>query len=149
MRGTAGNRTVMGERIRVLVADDHRLFAESLTIMLEVEPSIAVVGQAADGREAVALAAILCPDVVVMDLDMPVMDGIEATAGVRRSAPGAKVVIVTGSRDHRDAERAREAGAAAYVPKEASVEQLRETVCEVGSCVGSPAEARRQLRRSA
>jgi DNA-binding NarL/FixJ family response regulator len=149
MRGIAGNRTTMGERIRVLVADDHRLFAESLTIMLEVEPTIEVVGHAADGREAVALAAILRPDVIVMDLDMPVMDGIEATAGVRRSAPGARVVIVTGSRDDRDAERALEAGAAAYVPKEASVEQLRETVCEVGSRGVSLAEARRPLRRSA
>jgi DNA-binding NarL/FixJ family response regulator len=139
----------MGDRIRVLVADDHRLFAESLTIMLEVEPRIEVVGCAADGREAIALAAILCPDVVVMDLDMPVMDGIEATRGVSRSAPGAKVVIVTGSRDERDAERAREAGAPAYVPKEASVEQLRATVCEVGSRVVSLAQVRRRLRRSA
>ena len=139
----------MGERIRVLIADDHRLFAESLAIMLEVEPSIEVVGYAAEGREAVALAAILSPDVVVMDLDMPVMDGIEATRGVTRSAPDAKVVIVTGSRDERDEVRAREAGAAAYVPKGASVEDLRDIVCEVGSPVVSLADARRQLRRSA
>jgi DNA-binding NarL/FixJ family response regulator len=139
----------MGERIRVLIADDHRLFAESLAIMLEVEPSIEVVGYAGEGREAVALAAILSPDVVVMDLDMPVMDGIEATRGVGLSAPGAKVVIVTGSRDERDEVRAREAGAAAYVPKEASVEDLRAIVCEVASPVASLADARRQLRRSA
>jgi DNA-binding NarL/FixJ family response regulator len=139
----------MGERIRVLVADDHRLFAESLTIMLEVEPRIEVVGYAADGREAVALAAILSPDVVVMDLDMPVMDGIEATVGVRRSAPGAKVVILTGSRDERDAERARQAGATAYLSKEASVERLRETVCEAEGWAVSPGQARPELRRSA
>jgi DNA-binding NarL/FixJ family response regulator len=81
---------------------------------------------------------------------MPVMDGIEATRGVVLSAPGANVVIVTGSRDERDEARAREAGAAAYVPKEASVEDLRDIVCEVGTTrVVSLADARRQLRRSA
>jgi DNA-binding NarL/FixJ family response regulator len=128
----AANDQYMAPRIRVLIADDHRLFAESLTLMLEVEQEIEVVGYAADGREAAALAAILDPDVVVMDLDMPVMDGIAATVAVGRSAPGASVVIVTGSTDPRDAARARAAGAAAYVPKEASVETLRETVCMIG-----------------
>ena len=123
----------MDERIRVLLADDHRLFAESLKLMLEADGAIVVVGIAADGREAVALAAILEPDVVVMDLDMPVMDGIEATAGVVASAPDSKVVIVTGSTEPRDAVRARVAGAAAYVPKDASIECLRETVCEVAA----------------
>jgi DNA-binding NarL/FixJ family response regulator len=120
------------ERIRVVIADDHRLFAESLRLMLEVEQEIEVVGYAADGREAVALATLLAPDVVVMDLDMPVMDGVEATSAVHRSAPGVSVVIVTGSTDPRDAVRARAAGAAAYVPKEASVEALRETICAIG-----------------
>jgi DNA-binding NarL/FixJ family response regulator len=124
-------RDPIGERIRVLIADDHRLFAESLKLMLEVEQEIDVVGYAADGREAIALSAVLRPDVVVMDLDMPVVDGLDATAGVCAGAPGTAVVIVTGSTDPRDAERARAAGAAAYVPKEASVELLRETVCAV------------------
>ena len=124
-------REPLTERIRVLIADDHRLFAESLKLMLEVEQEIDVVGYAADGDEAIALSAVLRPDVVVMDLDMPVMDGIEATVGVRGASPGTSVVIVTGSTDPRDAERAQAAGASAYVPKEASVELLRETVCAV------------------
>ena len=132
MRGVHANDEQMSGRIRVVIADDHRLFAESLKLMLEVEQEIDVVGIAADGREAVALATLLDPDVVVMDLHMPVLAGIEATAEVRRSAPGVSVVIVTGSTDPRDAARARAAGAAAYVPKEASVEDLRETVCMVG-----------------
>lgn len=131
--GRAGNRTRMDDRIRVLLADDHRLFVESLKLMLEVDGTIVVVGLAADGREAVALAAILRPDVVVMDLDMPVMDGVEATIGVGKSAPDTKVVIVTGSTDSRDAVRAQVAGAAAYVPKDASIERLRETVLEVAA----------------
>ena len=131
------------ERIRVVIADDHRLFAESLRLMLEVEQELEVVGYAADGREAATLARLLHPDVVVMDLDMPVMDGIEATSAVRRSAPGVSVVIVTGSTDPRDAERAGAAGAAAYVPKEASVEELRETICMIGR---APLE---HVRRSA
>jgi DNA-binding NarL/FixJ family response regulator len=129
------------ERIRVLIADDHRLFAESLTLMLEVEQEIEVVGYAQDGHEAVALSAILRPDVVVMDLDMPQLDGVEATIGVRRSAPGVHVVIVTGSTDPRDAARARAAGASAYVPKEASIEQLRETVSMVGRASLAPARS--------
>jgi DNA-binding NarL/FixJ family response regulator len=130
-------REPLTDRIRVLIADDHRLFAESLKLMLEVEQEIDVVGYAADGGEAIALSALLRPDVVVMDLDMPVMDGIDATAGVRAAAPGTAVVIVTGSTDPRDAQRARAVGAAAYVPKEASVELLRETVCAVAP---SPAQ---------
>ena len=136
----AANDLHMDDPIRVLIADDHRLFAESLKLMLEVEQEIEVVGYAADGREAVALAALVRPDVVVMDLDMPVMGGVEATAGVRRSAPGVSVVIVTGSTDPRDAVRARAAGAAAYVPKEASVELLRETVCMVGRAPSVPTQ---------
>ena len=122
----------MSERVRVVIADDHRLFAESLKPMLEVEDEVEVVGYAADGREAIALVALLEPDVVVMDLHMPVMDGVAATAKLRRAAPAVSVVIVTGSDDPRDAERARAAGAAAYVPKATSVEELRETVCSVG-----------------
>ena len=122
----------IAEPVRVVIADDHRLFAESLKLMLEVEQEIDVVGCATDGREAVELAARLEPDVIVMDLDMPVMGGIEATTAVRRWSPGVAVVIVTGSTDPRDATRARAAGATAYVPKEASVEDLRETICAIG-----------------
>jgi DNA-binding NarL/FixJ family response regulator len=136
--GDRAARDPIGERIRVVIADDHRLFAESLKLMLEVEQEIDVVGYAADGGEAIALARLLRPDVVVMDLDMPVMDGVEATRGVCGSSPGTSVVIVTGSNDPHDAQRAKDAGAAAYVPKEASVELLRETVCAV-----APSPARR------
>jgi DNA-binding NarL/FixJ family response regulator len=136
------------ERIRVLIADDHRLFADSLTLMLEVGGEIEVVGQAADGREAAALAAILRPDVVVMDLDMPLMDGIEATGLVRRSSPRTRVVVLTGSRDPDDERRAREAGAVAFLHKDTSIDTLCDTVCDVARPV-VPLERARMLQRTA
>jgi DNA-binding NarL/FixJ family response regulator len=119
------------QRVRVLVADDHRLFAESLTVMLEMGDEIEVVGIAGDGREAAALSALLCPDAVVMDLDMPVMDGIEATSLLRRSSPRTAVVILTASRDPEDEQRAREAGAVAFLHKDTSIDTLCDTVCDV------------------
>jgi len=129
----------MNDRIRVLIADDHELFARSLQLMLELGQEIEVVGHAADGGEAVALTTQLRPDVVVMDLDMPVLTGIEATRAVRAAAPSVSVVILTGSTDPRDGNRARAAGAAAYVPKDASVDHLREIVCAVAREARSPA----------
>jgi DNA-binding NarL/FixJ family response regulator len=134
------------QRVRVLIADDHRLFVESLMLMLEVEDEIEVVGHAADGREAAALTAALRPDVVVMDLDMPVMDGFEATALVRRSSPRTQVVVLTGSRDPEDEHRARTAGAVAFLHKDTSVDELRETICDVARPVVSLDRARAALR---
>jgi DNA-binding NarL/FixJ family response regulator len=133
-------------RVRVLIADDHRLFVESLMLMLEVEDEIEVVGQAADGREAAALTEVLRPDVVVMDLDMPVMDGFEATSSVRRTSPRTQVVVLTGSRDPDDERRAFSAGAAAYLHKDTSVDELRETICDVARPVVSLDTARAALR---
>ena len=82
--------------IRVLIADDHRLFAETLGLTLEADPRLEVVGYARDGREAVKLAISLEPDVVLMDLDMPLVDGIEAASAICRSLP-ARVAILTAS----------------------------------------------------
>jgi DNA-binding NarL/FixJ family response regulator len=133
-------------RVRVLIADDHRLFVESLILMLEAEDEIEVVGDAADGREAAALTAMLRPDVVVMDLDMPIMDGFEATAAVRNSSPRSQVVVLTGSRDPEDERRAIAAGAAAFLHKDTSVDELRETICDVARPVVSLDTARAALR---
>lgn len=133
-------------RIRVLIADDHRLFVESLMLMLEVGDDIEVVGRAADGREAAALAAILHPDVVVMDLDMPVMDGFEATESVRNQSPRTHVVVLTGSRDPEDERRALAAGAEAFLHKDTSVDDLRDTICEIARPVVSLDTARTLLR---
>ena len=117
-------------RIRVLIADDHRLFVEALEAILAAEDRITVVGQAADGGEAVRLAQNLHPDVVLMDISMPVLDGIEATRQIRAANGGAHVLMVTGSNSTSDVDRAREAGAAGYVLKDRIAADLIEAIVE-------------------
>jgi DNA-binding NarL/FixJ family response regulator len=101
--------------IRVLIADDHRLFAEALEAILGSDERIAVVGHAGDGEEAVRLATDLGPDVILMDISMPVMDGIEAARAIQARGNGASVLMLTGSNSRADVDRARKAGAAGYV----------------------------------
>ena len=103
--------------IRVLIADDHRLFAEALEAILVGDERIEVVGQASDGRRRSARAE-LNPDVVLMDLDMPVLDGIEAVRAIRAASGGVRILMLTGSNARADVDRAREAGAAGYVTKD-------------------------------
>jgi DNA-binding NarL/FixJ family response regulator len=104
--------------VRVLVADDEPVFSEALATTLSLEARIEVVGLAENGSEAVALARKLEPDVILMDLEMPVMDGIQATRQIREELPWAVVIVVTGSDAAADVARARRAGAAAYVHKD-------------------------------
>jgi NarL family two-component system response regulator LiaR len=108
----------VAKKLRVLIADDHRMFAEALGAILATDGRITVVGQAADGRSALELAKQERADVVLMDIAMPVMDGIEATKAIRDSLPDTAVVVVTGSAATRDVSRARAAGAAGYVTKD-------------------------------
>ena len=117
--------------IRVLIADDHRLFAEALEAILAGEERIAVVGHAGDGREAVRLASELAPDVVLMDISMPVMDGIEAAQAIRETDGGARVLMLTGSNSRSDVDRARQAGAAGYVTKDRIAAELIDAIVEI------------------
>jgi len=115
---------VSAERDRVLVVDDAANLRELLTLLLEVEDDFEVVGTAADGRQAIDAAALLQPDVVLLDLAMPVMDGLQALPELRANLPHARIVIFSGFEHDALAEEAMQAGADAYIEKGTSVTQL-------------------------
>jgi two-component system, NarL family, response regulator LiaR len=104
-------------RCRVLVVEDDDLFVQALTELLETDDRIQIAARAYDGREGVALAETLRPDVVLMDIQLPVMDGIKATRELRRRHPLLPVVAITGSEYQERALEARQAGAVDYVRK--------------------------------
>jgi DNA-binding NarL/FixJ family response regulator len=104
--------------MRVLIADDHLPFTEVVRAMLEPEEEIEVVGAVPDGEQAIELARDLRPNIVLMDISMPRVDGIEATRRIHEEVPEAHVLILTGSNAPEDVERARDAGAEAYLTKE-------------------------------
>ena len=106
------------DRVRVVIADDQRLFAEALEAILSTDGRISVVGRAADGQAAVDLVEAEQPDVVLMDIAMPVLDGISATETIRAQVPATRVVMLTGSQAPNDISRAKAAGAAGYVTKD-------------------------------
>lgn len=112
------NNVTGSSRVRVVIADDHRLFAEALEAILSTDARINVIARAADGREAVDLAREHRPDVVLMDIAMPVMDGIDATRAIRGELPSTSVIVLTGSNATGDVSAARAAGASGYVTKD-------------------------------
>jgi two-component system, NarL family, nitrate/nitrite response regulator NarL len=118
---------------RVLIADDHTLFAEALEAILAGDGRVAVVGRAKNGAEAVELATTLHPDVVLMDISMPVMDGIEATGKIVDREPDACVLVLTGSDAPRDVDAARRAGARGYVTKDRIAAELVEAILTAAS----------------
>lgn len=117
--------------ITVLIADDHALFAEALEAILSQDARVAVCGRATNGREAVELAARLRPNVVLMDISMPIMDGFEATRLIRERDPKACVLMLTGSNSPLDIDRARQAGVAGYVTKDRIAAQLIDAIVKV------------------
>jgi len=119
--------------LRVLIADDHRLFAEALEVILAGDPRLSVVGHAADGEEAVRLAKELQPDVVLMDISMPVMDGIEAARAIREQDGDACILMLTGSNSRADVDGARRAGAAGYVTKDRIASELIDAIVEIAA----------------
>jgi DNA-binding NarL/FixJ family response regulator len=112
------SRAMAAAPVRVVIADDQRLFAEALEAILSTDARISVVGRAANGRAAVEIVTDARPDVVLMDIAMPVMDGIAATEAIRDAAPETRVIVLTGSEAPRDVSRARAAGATGYVTKD-------------------------------
>jgi two-component system, NarL family, response regulator LiaR len=121
------------ESIRVLIADDHRMFAEALVAILATDDRLDVAGHAADGAEAVRMALRTRPDVILMDIAMPVMDGLQATNQIRAKWPTACILMLTGSNSRTDVDRAREAGAAGYVTKDRIASELIDAILEIGS----------------
>ena len=121
------------ERLRVLIADDHLLFAESLMELLSIDGRVDVIGIANDGAQAVRLAKALQPDVILMDVKMPVCDGIEAIGLLRDAGVRAQVMLLTGANDSVDAEVALRAGASAFLRKEEGIDELRKVFFEVAS----------------
>jgi two-component system nitrate/nitrite response regulator NarL len=119
------------EPLRVLIADDHRLFAEALEAILATDERIEVVGQATDGGQAVELARRLDPDIVLMDVSMPVLDGFEATREIRAESDGVHVLMLTGSNSRADVDRSREAGASGYVTKDRIASELVSVIVEL------------------
>jgi DNA-binding NarL/FixJ family response regulator len=118
--------------VRLLIADDHALVRQGLRGMLEREPDIEVVGEAHNGREAVDLCRTLDPNLVLMDVRMPEMDGLEATRTIRRERPEISVLMVT-MHDNQDYMReAAKAGAAGYVLKDAPRDELIGAVRRAG-----------------
>jgi DNA-binding NarL/FixJ family response regulator len=119
---------VAGEEIRVLVADDQAAVREGLATLLDLTPGIDVVGQARDGAQAVQLVAEHAPDVVLMDLHMPGMDGIQATEQITREHPATRVVVLTTYADDASIQGALRAGALGYLTKDADRVQIARAV---------------------
>lgn len=114
----------MTRPIRLLIADDHTMVRQGLSQICEAEPDMQVVGQAADGQEACRLAQLAQPDVVVMDINMPVLDGVQATRHITNSSPGVGVIILTMYRQDQYVFEAIKAGARAYLLKDADSDEL-------------------------
>jgi DNA-binding NarL/FixJ family response regulator len=116
------------EAVRVLVVDDQRLVREGIASLLAIQDGIAVVGTAANGREAVEQALALTPDVVLMDVRMPEMSGVEAVAALRERVPGCSVVMLTTFDDEEYVVRALRAGAVGYLLKDLPARELAAAV---------------------
>jgi DNA-binding NarL/FixJ family response regulator len=119
--------------LKLLIVDDNELFVSALEGLLVNDASVRVVARAPNGEAAAELAAALRPDVVLMDLSMPQMDGFAATEKILGDAPATAVIVLTGSDDPADQERARTAGAAGYVTKDRILVELLETIHSVSA----------------
>jgi DNA-binding NarL/FixJ family response regulator len=120
-------------KVRVLAADDQRVVRDGLAMLLGLLPEVEVVGTASNGEEALALADQLEPDVILMDLRMPRVDGVEATRRLRASHPEIKVVVLTTYADDRSVLDALRAGALGYLTKDAGADEIRQALLRVSS----------------
>ena len=133
------------KKIRVLLAEDHAVVRQGLCTLLEMEGHFQVIGQARTGREAVQLAADLLPDVILMDIAMPVLNGLAATRQVLAANPAARVLILSAHGDDEYIERMTEVGVAGFLEKQTSAEIFTKAIREVamGNSFFSPGVAKR------
>jgi DNA-binding NarL/FixJ family response regulator len=137
------------KKISVLLVDDHALVREGLRALLNQEADIAVVGEAENGRQALQLAGETMPDIVLMDVAMPVLNGLEGTRQIRKSHPGIKILILSSYSEDDYVERLAEAGISGYVAKQSASETLLRAIREVqkGNAFFSAAIAQRMRHR--
>ena len=135
------------ERIRLLIADDHELFRRGLRMVLEDEDDIEVIDEAGDGEQAVEMAREHAPDVVVMDVRMPGLTGIQAARRIKEEEPGTKILVLTISDEEDDLYEAIKAGANGYLLKEISIDEIAHAVRSVhsGQSLISPSMASKLL----
>jgi DNA-binding NarL/FixJ family response regulator len=127
-------------KIKVMVVDDHKMFREGLLALISGEPDMEVVGEATDGREAIEMARELAPDVVIMDMKMPVMNGIDATRNLVKEMPGMKVLVLSMYSSDHLSDSILEAGASGYVLKGCDFVELAAAircVCQNSRPLGS------------
>jgi DNA-binding NarL/FixJ family response regulator len=131
--------------ITVLLAEDHTIVREGFRRMLELEPDLKVIGEAQDGRQAVALAKKLRPDVVVMDIAMPLLNGLEATRQVLKNFPATKVLMLSAHSDDAYVQNATESGARGFLLKQTSAHEVCQAIREIhqGKTFFSPVVSRR------
>lgn len=132
------------DTIRILLADDHTILRNGIRAILEDEPGLVVVGEADDGRMAVSLACQLKPDIIIMDIAMPLLNGLEATRQIKHACPGSKVIILTMHDNEEYIVQMLEAGAMGYILKDAAARELIHAIRLVhrGEAVLSPAITR-------
>lgn len=138
----------MTEPITVLIVDDHAVVRQGVRAFLSIQPDIAVAAEAGSGEEAVQLTALHIPDVVLMDLVMPGMDGVEATRQVKKVSPRSQVVVLTSYHEDEHVFPALRAGALSYILKEAGAEDLADAVrkAAAGEAVLHPRVATRVIK---
>ena len=138
----------MTETISVLLVDDHAVVRQGVKMFLGTQPDLSVIGEAGSGAEAVTIAAQLIPDVVLMDLIMPDMDGVEATRRVKQVSPRSQIVVLTSYHEDEHIFPALKAGALSYILKDVSAEELASTVrkAAAGEAVLHPRVAARVIK---
>jgi len=153
--GTVQARRLLAS-IRVMLVDDHTVLRETLRLLLETRTEVTVVGEAADGREAIDMAERLHPDVILMDAGMPGLNGVEATAVIHKRLPRTKVLMLSGFAYDDTVNAAMAAGAAGYALKSSTVDELLKAIVVVNTdqryispVLGERAAARGGERRSA